>query len=735
MVRWDSLADMGPRPVAGGRVRITPLRGGAKGTPRVLTVPPINNRRALIAALDDYFIHYGALDTDTLRLAETYRLAIIHPFNGNVSAATARDLMDGVDPEDPRDDCLVLGYKTIGEDDRTIGLTPAQMLADPRFVGDGSGPRVDPRGPDADGDSIVGLDPLGDPAPGGTGFASYYLNDNAVDNDPADVGDGLPDRNSVFGGCFVNAGDPAWFDVLDNMTLDGADGYPGFKELLRTDVGRGYGLDGLFLDTTETCAPNEYTDESSPNQSEYEWTAAGFRDFYARLRAAYPEALVLQNRAMFFFDSRKPHYAITTREYIDILLIESYRLDSHDTNLYFPYFFADNKHNFMPAIMGEAARNDGFRVLSLGYAEGPSGEIDTNTLLGASNVGFDELMADIYEAEVLMGMRHYITDAGLIVANDFVRTFHDLTDTEAPRWSSIYNDNVFPWPIEPEAPTPRVGIQAVEPGPECLLVRWDVALDMHKVDYTLYVSTSPLDLVGDPDLNGAQSLVLTPNAPASLGYGPTEYANEFVLTGLTQGTTYYCCIRAKDALGNEEKNTVVLSATPLGQVTITIDGDMSDWAGLPPLVQDPADVADSSGPDWGTIWMVNDSQNIYIRFTSDNAFNVDGSPGFGYSRMLVMLDTDNHAATGYTPTASVGSELLVAGDALYSQSAGVFSDGFLGTVDMNPLVKATDIEFAIPISEIDLKSPGTTEVRVLFLNDEVSDYAPSPSGIVYRIQR
>ena len=37
----------------------------------------------------------------------------------------------------------VLGYLSIGEDLRTAGMTPEDMLKDWRFTGDGSGPRVD----------------------------------------------------------------------------------------------------------------------------------------------------------------------------------------------------------------------------------------------------------------------------------------------------------------------------------------------------------------------------------------------------------------------------------------------------------------------------------------------------------------------------------------------------------------------------------------------------------------
>ncbi len=66
----------------------------------------------------------------------------------------AATIQDGIDKHDPRDDVLVLAYISIGEDVRTIGLTDEDMLRDARFVGDASGPRVDPRGPDLDGQPL-----------------------------------------------------------------------------------------------------------------------------------------------------------------------------------------------------------------------------------------------------------------------------------------------------------------------------------------------------------------------------------------------------------------------------------------------------------------------------------------------------------------------------------------------------------------------------------------------------
>src|SRR5437899_1337269 len=133
------------------------------------------------------------------------------------------------------------------------------------------------------------LPPLRAPSSGGVGFASYYCNDNAVYRSPAHRGDGIPDRNSNFGGCFVNAGDPKWYEQLAQQRIDGPDGVAGFRELLTGNYGRGFGFDGVFLDTLDTAAPNGYSDANSPNMSKFEWTAPGFANFIRRVRKDYPD--------------------------------------------------------------------------------------------------------------------------------------------------------------------------------------------------------------------------------------------------------------------------------------------------------------------------------------------------------------------------------------------------------------------------------------------------------------
>jgi hypothetical protein len=348
------------------------------------------------------------------------------------------------------------------------------------------------------------------------------------------------------------------------MTLDGPDRMAGLREILTTAYGRGLGCDGVFLDTIDTCAPNIWTDASSPNESKFEWTAPGFGAFIHRLRGAYPDAVVLQNRGLFFFDPRRTQYAFNAGSSLDFVLFESYRLNSGTTNNPDPYFYPDNRFQIAPKLMAEAGRPGGFRVLSLGYAAGDPTQMSALTLVGQSTLGVDSLIEDIRETQVLAGFRHYLTDPGVTLVNTFARDHARLEDTAPPVWTSTYNANVTSTGAAAE-PGPRVGIQEVVPGPGSLTIRWDVALDLNRVSYALYLKTSPFDFAADPDLATATRLVLTPGVGHGYaqGVGPGIYPYEQTLTGLTPGQTYFLLIRAFDSspAANEERNQVVLADT------------------------------------------------------------------------------------------------------------------------------------------------------------------------------
>ena len=540
------------------------------GGPRDPDGPPaLSPTRALARTIDRYLVNYGSWDADEVAIAQQHQLVILNPNREGVTrelVASIQGGRGGAGATDPSQRVLVACYVSIGEDYRTVHLSDDELRADPRFVGDGTGPRMDPRGPDADGAPLDGLDPRGVPSNGGTGFASYYLDDNSVHESPTHTGDGRPDRNGNFHGAFTNVGDPAWFDVLQDMTFDG-DGAAGLREALTTTYGRGLGCDGVFLDTIDTMAPNSFTDPGDRNRSKYEWTAPGYPAFVERLRAAYPDIVVVQNRGVFFFNPAHPHYAFIPRGQLDFVMFESYRLNSAPADNPHPFYYPDNRYNFAPRLMAEASRADGFRVLSLGYAEGPPGQMDERTLVGGSTVGLDSLLEDIRVTEREAGFRHYLTDASVTLVNRFVTDHADRTDDAPPVWTSTYNDHDHrSGGAPPAAPTPRVGVQEVEGAPRSLVVRWDVALDLHGVSYAIYVQPAPFDFAGDPALSGATRVVAVPvpSAAYTMGVGPHAFANEAIVDGLEPGVTYHVVVRAFDhaAPSHEDDNQVELTGTP-----------------------------------------------------------------------------------------------------------------------------------------------------------------------------
>jgi len=508
---------------------------------------------------DHYIIYYSwDFSQEVMERLKKYELVIIHPYRFAMPRSLIREIQNGQDPNDPSDDVLVFAYISIGEDIRTYGLSPAQMLSNPRFQGDGSGPRVDPRADAATyrygslgHGPLSNIDTTGKASPGGSGFASYYLDDNDHD--------GFPDINPSFSCAYVNAGDPAWFTVLNEMTYE-KDGFPGIRELLGPESSGGLGFDGLFLDTVDTCAPNYFS-----SLSQFEWTTPGYQQFIKTLKTAYPDKLILQNRGLFFFNPIVHHFKFTTRQYIDALFFESYRLNSNSYETFTPLYFDDNRYNYTTKIMAEANRPDGFKVLSLGYAEGPG--IAHETLLGLSSEGFSDLISDIEFTQNQAGFRHYITDAAIIYLNDFVMNHSMISDSQPPVWTSTYNTS--PWP--PQEPLPRTGIQEVVQGPRpaSVTVRWDVALDYSRPRYTLYYSSIPFDFHSVHPFENAQRQELSPEMGAGYNawnveansYFAAVYPYEAHVHNLSAGQTYYFLIRASDASGNEEANETVLSFT------------------------------------------------------------------------------------------------------------------------------------------------------------------------------
>src|SRR5690606_8639544 len=150
--------------------------------------------RELARRADSHLINYGKWSDDEIDLARRHDVVILDP-NDDVTGEQVAAIQAGTEPDDPCDRAVVICYISIGEDIRTADLSDEVLRTDPRFRGDGTGPRMDPRGPYHDNEPLTGIDPLGVPSNGGTGYASYYLDDVSVGYGPNNHRDVQPDSN------------------------------------------------------------------------------------------------------------------------------------------------------------------------------------------------------------------------------------------------------------------------------------------------------------------------------------------------------------------------------------------------------------------------------------------------------------------------------------------------------------------------------------------------------------
>ncbi len=647
-----------------------------------------------------YLIHYGnwtpALVNDA---RNNYKLVILHPSFGNITPADIVSIQKGPDNViGNADDVKVFGYISIGEDDHT----------GPPNLGDGMGPRIDPRPSYSDplSDSIA---PLGNPSPGGTGVASYYLDDKDLN--------GQPDTNSIFGGYYVNPGDPAWYQLLKSR-IKSSTLRCGIDELLTTTYGAGFGCDGLFLDTIDTPAPNSFL------ATKYEWTSKAFRDLVKKISDDNPTKLLIANRGMFFFNPNLKPYAYTLRPYINMLMYESYFTDNGNPSAV-STAFDENKYNFAPKVNAEANRPDGFNVIALGYTS-----ITAPPSLATQ---------DFIECQALQGWPLYRTNPAIDTTPFSTQAaLWNLqnSDISAPVWDSTaaFSADSDPAVAGNQPPVARVGIQEVVPTNESVIVRWDVARDQSgPVKYQIYYTT-------DPVLNFATATKLTnviTSIPENykLAAGPGRYSYQFSIGGLTNGMNYRFAVRAQDALGNEETNTVVLSATPQDPSatykTITIDGNFADWNGVP---INATRASTGAALDFASLQLANDDLYLYGRVT---LYNSPAAALFSEFSTNLFIDGDNNPATGnIAPGGGVGSSLLVQVGNGYDQRGGGFNEGSVSNLGWQVAGAATSWEFRISraASYADAAMVFTQGTIRMLLEDDRSNTASGwlvPGGISY----
>lgn len=637
-----------------------------------------------------YLIYYGNWTTSLVNYARTnYRLVILHP-SSNITSNQIATIRAGKDNIlGTADDVLVLAYLSIGEDDR-FGVP---------LVDDGLGPRVDPRASETDPLSSI-TNVTGLPSAGGLGYGSYYLNSTSNQT-------GKPDEDGAYGSYYVNAGAPAWWNVIKNMTK-ASSGCAGLDEILTTNVGNRYNCDGVFLDTLDTAGPDSWG-------LDYEWTAPGMQSLIHRIRTNYFGKVIMANRGLFFFDPNQITYPYTIRPDIDLMMFESYFSDS-STNAIAPGFPA-NESDFAPKINAEAGRPDGFSVFVVDYDHAPP---QTAAIVNE----------DYVATMAVQGWPLYRQNPDLV----------ETPDTNAAAWLATNADTVPPvWDSTAStsgAPaSPRVGVQQVTAGNRSATVYWDVAHDQTEpVHYNIYYSSGAAMNFS----NATRLASVAPGIPTSyaVATGPGIYPYCYTITGLTNGMTYFFAVRAEDSAvpAHEDTNTVNIATVPGTSgaagtyATININGTFSDWTNIPWAYEGSPD---TNAVNFAAVQFANDSNYLYTHFKLFSPY----APFSDYYTHL-FIDTETTNQNGYQVSGALfSSDMMIESGDGYDERNGSFNAGNVSNLGwaIAPSGVGTEFEFRVSLAALypgGAKVFGTNAMRLLLQDDRGPELAVA-TGIPY----
>jgi hypothetical protein len=230
---------------------------------------------------ETFTCYYGEITEQATEQLKDLDLLIVHP--GDDGKNLNQDIVKRL--RQSGKDKTIVGYVTIGEDDRPPGGPPIQ-------------------GQDTSGPTFVGTDLT--PKKANNGYPSQFMDQNKLlfgEDGFLQFGpngkpmlekgqDGHPDENGVWGSFYVKADDPAWrsrvFGIMDELAL--------------------MGVDGFFLDTVDTASP----------WGDYGWTSAAMLDFVEAIRKRYPDKRIVGNRGLFFLNQNDRYAKV-----IDAVLFES----------------------------------------------------------------------------------------------------------------------------------------------------------------------------------------------------------------------------------------------------------------------------------------------------------------------------------------------------------------------------------------------------------------------------
>jgi endo-alpha-1,4-polygalactosaminidase (GH114 family) len=296
-----------------------------------------------LTSAKNYLVYYGKWDESAIEKALSFELIILHPGinNKNITPSLIHRLKSGKDKQlGTEDDCLIIAYISIGED-QTVHR----------------GPRVltnKTKGPVSkhNNDTLIFSN---------NGFNNYYLDSISVKKTSLNKSiwgknglpetekgeDKLPDENGKWGSFFVNVGSPLWHSQIKTQS-----------DFLLNKIG----CDGLFLDTVDTASP----------WGNYKWLEEPMLNLITQIREWHPDTTIIMNRGLFLFD----HYSKQLTHTLDGVMFESYisEWDWHRKVGTMHRYFTNNKQIANTHL--KRANTKGLRILFLNYLSTNQPSID-----------------------------------------------------------------------------------------------------------------------------------------------------------------------------------------------------------------------------------------------------------------------------------------------------------------------------------------------------------------------
>jgi len=180
---------------------------------------------------------------------------------------------------------------------------------------------------------------------------------------------------------------------------------------------------------------------------------------------------------------------------------------------------------------------------------------------------------------------------------------------------------------------------------------------------------------------------------------------------------------------------VISSAFAGTYANITIDGSFTDWADVPLAYTAP--VGSSDAIQYDNVYLANDANNLYIRFTLYSA-RPDAFAN-GYDNLFI--DADDNASTG-DPVGGIGSEMLVQWGSGYQEKNGGFSDeGGIDNLGWSIAGSPDSMDFELAISRSATYASDSSlvfdnnTIAILLEGDDTSynnvEFAPPSGGVAY----